>query len=96
MHITDGKNIYNHLQDEISKFIFGKRLLYSMTGDKRFILEMIESIPEVQALKAIICQRRDNFIFGAGNYGRIVCALAPAHFLGIVDNDVAKWGKSGG
>ena len=65
MHITDGKNIYNHLQDEISKFIFGKRLLYSMTGDKRFILEMIESIPEVQALKAIICQRRDNFIFGA-------------------------------
>lgn len=93
MNITDGRKIYQHLQDDFSKYIFEKRLLYSATGDERHILDIIAAIPEVQALKALIAQQRNNFIFGAGGYGKIVCALAPNHFIGICDNDAKKWGE---
>ena len=35
-------NIYDHLGDEESRYIFGKRLLYSFTNDYKYIHKIVK------------------------------------------------------
>jgi len=41
-------NVYNHLQDKESHTIFEKRLLFSLTGDKSYIREMIFEVSKIE------------------------------------------------
>ncbi len=34
------KNIYDRLSDERSKYIFEKRLMYSLTGDEEYLMTL--------------------------------------------------------
>ena len=86
------KVIYDALQDEESRFIFGHRILYSLTQDETYIRDIVNQIPEVQWLRAEIMRSHKNFVFGAGGYGKVVRQLAPAYWKGILDNDNQKWG----
>lgn len=65
------RNIYEHLQDEKSKFIFNNRILYSLTGDGRYICEIVASLPQMKGLDKVMafCEEHiDNVVFyGAGN-----------------------------
>ncbi|MEZ3435939.1 MAG: hypothetical protein K1W34_15230 [Lachnospiraceae bacterium] len=40
------KDIYSHLQDEASRQIFERCLMYSLTDDYKFVAQMIESLPQ--------------------------------------------------
>ena len=86
------KAIYDALQDEESRFIFGRRILYSLTQDETYIRDIVNRIPEVRWLKAEIMRSHENFVFGAGGYGKVVRQLAPSYWKGILDNDNRKWG----
>lgn len=92
MDMEKAKVVYEALRDEESKFIFGRRLMYSLTRDDTYIQDIVARIPEVQWLKAEIVRGHENFLFGAGNYGKTVMRMAPGHWIGILDNDNQKWG----
>ena len=89
---TEVAKIHHALQDDVSRFLFEKRLLYSLTGDEAYIRDIALSFEELQPIRTLAEERTDNFIFGAGTYGDITVHLALGHFLGIFDNDAAKWG----
>lgn len=90
---ADVQKICQALQDDESRFLFEKRLLYSLTGDAAYIRDIAMSFEELQPVRKQAEERTDNFIFGAGTYGDLLVHLAPGHFLGILDNDAAKWGN---
>ena len=82
------KMIFEHLQDEMSRTIFEKRLMYSATKDERYLNEMICTIPEVKYVQAQLEMNRENFLFGAGYYGeRFIALTNPQRWAGILDND---------
>ncbi len=73
--IYQGRNIYNQLQDTESKSIFEKRLMYSISGNESYIVEMIHSlIDQYGTYDAVHCLlqwleqmgNRKIVIFGAG------------------------------
>lgn len=75
VHFDDIKQIYDRLEDELSKLIFGKRMLYNMTGDCRYIHDIISTTDEgkefIRRLSAL--NSREIFIFGAGMGGGRHC-----------------------
>lgn len=85
----DIKQIYDRLEDELSKFIFGRRMLYNMTGDCRYIHDIISTTDEgkefIQRLSAL--NSREIFIFGAGMGGAdIVTSFPNIKWTGFIDN----------
>lgn len=73
------KAIYDALQDDESKMIFEKRCMFSLSGNKKYIDEMIQRLVEhyrqsdqmydlLQWLKA--GEKKDIVVFGAGFAGR--------------------------
>ena len=89
---TTVRKIYGHLADEASKRIFSHRLLYSLTGDTSYICQIIDQMPEVQKLKAVIQQSRQNILFGAGHYGQMVHSLTPGKGRKIKANNITSGG----
>jgi FkbM family methyltransferase len=74
------ENIYSHLGDEESRFLFEKRLGYMHT--------LNEQIRTLQKIK------EDFFIFGAGVWGHSIVNVFPeVGWRAFIDNDNAKVGK---
>jgi len=74
------ENIYSHLADEESRFLFEKRVGYMRT--------LNEQIRTLQKIK------ENFFIFGAGVWGHsIVDAFPEIRFHAFIDNDSTKIGK---
>lgn len=89
------KNIYYHLQDEKSKFLFENRVLYTLTGDSRYIERIIEQMPQKQALDQAIAFCRNHIhelvVYGAGNDLSLLTELYPdAWFRYICDGSRQK------
>lgn len=87
-------NIYEHLGDETSKYIFERRLLYSFTNDYRYIRQIISKSEGGKAflLKLESLKEKDIFIYGAGIKGSRLIRLFPElNWKGYVD--IAKKGK---
>lgn len=65
------KNIYAHLQDNTSKFLFENRLLYTLTGDDEYINRIIASLPQKAKLDQAVAfckNHQENMVlYGAGN-----------------------------
>lgn len=82
------EKIYDRLKDDISKSIFEKRLMYSLTGDHSYIQDMLElSVRGGRKLKQLLSRKNTNvFIYGAGvKGGRIVKIYKDISFSGFVD-----------
>ena len=87
------KDIFAHLQDEMSRTIFEKRVMYSLTGDGRYLVDMIRKIPQVQHFLAQLKMSQENYLFGAGIYGERFLAITGTHrWAGVLDNNEEKWG----
>ena len=90
------RDIYGRIQDDSSRDIFSNRLLYSLTGDSRFMLSVIEKTPEGGEFIARLRDGRKKLIFGAGNWGReILATYTDVRFECFVDNN-AKGSLCGG
>jgi FkbM family methyltransferase len=83
------ENIYSHLGDEESRFLFEKRLCYSLTNDlSRMVYAINNQLHTFPKIKG------NFFIFGAGAYGhRAVNAFPEVRWRAFIDNDNAKVGK---
>lgn len=78
---TKIRDIYLLLKDEKSKQLFQTRLMYSLTGDERFIYQMIEALPQKQSVDTMMknaVQVKDKLIiYGAGNDFTLLSKLYP-------------------
>ena len=93
-------NIYNNLGDVLSKSIFEKRILYSLTNDNRYINEIIEISPDLKLLKdkieQLIKRKKRVIAYGSGmkgvQFGRL-CKDLNIKITAFCDSDEEKWGK---
>lgn len=92
------KTIYEKLGDQVSKEIFMKRLLFSLSGDYKYILEMVQTEMErfgrkdimVRLLDWIDENKRPVVIFGAGFAGTQIAGVLQTMNKPIacfIDND---------
>jgi len=88
------KTIYSHLGDEESRFLFEKRLCYSLTGDMQ---RAIHGINETNAAyKKLLETKREIFKFGAGDMANAVIESYPkVSWKAFIENDKSKVGKPG-
>jgi len=85
------QNIYSHLGDDESRFLFENRLCYSLTGD---LLRMVHNINA--RILPLLKSDKKIFIFGAGTCGHGVVSTFPeVCWHAFIDNDIAKIGKQG-
>lgn len=84
------RDIYNHLGDDESKEIYGNRLLFSLTGDRKYMECIIKSTALYQEVCEILeNDKADKYIAGAGQWGKIIVDLFwEFGFSGIIDNYV--------
>lgn len=75
----DINTVYQLLGDEQSKFIYGRRLLYSLTGDEAVLQDMVDRVVrsrrEWQAFRKELSEkaaRNKMVIYGAGIWGHIL------------------------
>ena len=90
------QNIYSHLCDEESRLIFEKRFMYGVTGDRKFLLEMLDEIPQKRALLERAYKALGKLIiWGAGNQFEQLREICPdLQFECVVDSSEEKQ-KSG-
>ena len=98
------KRIYDCLRDEISRDIFEKRLMYSLSGEKKYIDDMILTEMRrygsqdimMKLLAWIDEQDRPLVIFGAGFVGwkiANILRVSGKKILCFLDNNKEIWGK---
>lgn len=92
IEMSDIKNIYSSLLDEESKDIFINRLLYSITGEYKYILNIIKPEEIHYKLKAFEKVGKRLIIFGAGLMGKIIFEkiLKDIKWECFVDNNIKE------
>lgn len=82
------RNIYGHLEDNLSKDIFSDRLMYSLTGDYKYIMELVCRTAKGKEIHTqLIDSSKKKVIFGAGIWGKnILTAYENVEFECFVDN----------
>ena len=100
------QDIYHRLSDEVSRYIYEKRLLYSITGDDVYLKHMIHWLMDrygendvMNRLLSWISQKdnRKIVVFGAGFAGSQIAGILSFHEIKvycICDNDKNKHGKN--
>lgn len=85
----DIRNIYHHIGDEESKSIYVNRLLFSLTGDRRYMTDIIKNTALYQNICGIMAKdERKKYIAGAGQWGQVIVDLFYEDGLsGIIDNN---------
>lgn len=65
-------NIYSQLQDDLSREIFSNRLLYSLTGDRSYLNNVIrKSCVYEKILQRVMEAKGKLVIYGAGEWGQM-------------------------
>ncbi|PRX67068.1 FkbM family methyltransferase [Cohnella sp. SGD-V74] len=87
--------IYNHLADKQSQDIFQSRMMYSLTNDYRFIMDVVNMLPQSQQLNTLISTIPDIsselIMYGAGSeFNRIICAFPQIKFKCLCDKNPEK------
>ena len=83
------KEVYRKLQDEVSRDVFLNRMLYQMTGEKKYADSLLAYIPERKLLYEEIHKHEGQklVLFGAGAAGQETVESFPdIHFEAAVDN----------
>ncbi len=85
------RSIYDHLGDDESRKIFEKRLMYSLTGDRRYITEIVKDTVLYQEVRDILLRdEHRKYIVGAGQWGKIMTDLFREFGIeGLLDNYVS-------
>ncbi len=89
------RNIYLHLQDETSKWLFEKRIMYSLTGDESFIDQIIKSLLQKYKLDSLMekvgAVKERLIVYGAGNDFLLLSRLYPVlNDICLCDRDQEK------
>ena len=107
MYIDDIYTVFNMLEDELSKKIYNNKFLYRLTGDIKYIREIVSgSCPELLPIAEDIF--RDTFekintdhgviLYGAGKRSALLESVwkryLQGHVIGFCDSDKNKWGKN--
>lgn len=72
------RNIYEHMGDEYSKDMFVNRLLYSLTGDNRYIKKVIKMTKEgIEFYQKLEDEKPKKVIFSAGIWGQEIARSYP-------------------
>lgn len=70
------KKIYDAIVDEESKYVFENRIMYSLTRDDKYLLNLIRDTDLYKKIRKILeCDQRKKYIFGAGIRGRYLTEL---------------------
>lgn len=87
--LNDIRNVYDHIGDEESRNIYTKRLLFSLTGDKKYMTDIVKNTALYQSVyKILVNDDRKKYIAGAGQWGQVVADLFKENGLsGIIDNN---------
>lgn len=82
------RGIYNKLGDELSKDIFENRLVFSATGDMKYIRRIIEMDSEMnKCAQKLYADDTPIAVFGAGVYGKhLVHTYDDIEFTCFIDN----------
>lgn len=92
--------IYDKLADDISKEIFINRLAYNMTGDRKWIKNVIKAgggygKEFLEKINWAVAKDRKLCIFGSGAWGKNLLDSYPdIVFSCFIDNDIKKCNKS--
>lgn len=86
------RDIYAHMGDEYLKDMFGNRLLYSLTGDNKYIKNVIKMTKEgTEFYHKLEDENRKKVIFGAGTWGQEKVRSYPdIKFECFADNNAGK------
>ena len=71
------QNVYSHIVDEKSKKIYTCRLLLSLTGDVRYVRELVLCTEEGQNLEEYLGKQKTIYIYGAGIRGKRLIHMFP-------------------
>ena len=106
--ILEAREIYNLLQDDESKDIFLKQLMFHITKDYRYIFDMVESHVkdyhrtfswnEYLQLAKVKTETNKLFIYGAGGEGRALKSILEMHnvpVVGFVDRNYKRFSNEG-
>lgn len=86
------KKIYSLIEDDVSKEIFENRLMYSLTGDARFIRNVVSTMDIGKSMyEKIKGAERPIGIFGAGSVGKRLVYVYDdiMNFQCFIDNKAA-------
>ena len=84
------REVYGHLGDEESRKVYTDRLLFSLTGDRKYMTNIIKKTELYQKLYGILANdRHRKYIASAGQWGKIIAELFQEFdFSGMIDNYV--------
>ena len=97
--LNNSRKVYQRLSDDYSRLLFEKRCMFSLTGDYRYILDIINSMPQKKTVDEMM-RKMDSvkdklIVWGAGNDYGIMKRLYPEwEFICFVDR-VEEKQKSG-
>ena len=78
--------IYSRICDERSKRVFEDRLLYSISGDYRYILDILSSSDQMQRFRKQV--HNGAYIYGAGIRGKSILEMFPTiEWKGLIDRE---------
>ena len=87
------QEVYKRLGDEESKRIYFDRLMHSISGDYKYILDIFKDFHETKWLEEQLGKPGDKYIFGCGYYGnRIFTDTRNVAWKGYIDNNQSLWG----
>lgn len=86
--IKNTKKIYMAIADEESKYIFENRIMYSLTGDERYLMNLIQNVDLYKEIHKMLKEdKRKKYIFGAGITGQYLVQLfSDINFEAFIDS----------
>ncbi len=86
MEVT--KKIYDVIADEESKRVFENRIMYSLTRDEQYLMNLIQSVEIYKAIRQVFERdTRKKYIFGAGIRGQYLVQLfSDVSFEAFIDS----------
>lgn len=95
--LSNTKQIYSRFQDEYSRWLYEKRVMYSITGDNAYVDDIMRSLIDSDQIDELMTKAKtvsDRLVIrGAGNDYWILKRLYPElEFKIFVDNDLTKQG----
>lgn len=94
--VADSRRIRAHLCDEESRFVYDKRVLFSMTQEWQSIRELVMHSAQMFSgggtLISALQSLRPKYLFGVNWCAHVFAQLWQGSFRAVVDNDAQKWG----
>jgi len=85
------KEVYTRLEDDLSKIIFEKRLLFSCTSDFKFIENIIDAVSESRGKNVFdFLNFGKVVVYGAGIMGQRYATFHSNNILAFCDKDIEK------